>query len=814
MIRGLFLILMLSLVLCSPGVGMTSEPSSTPVPGIGELGSRLAMLNDFVDKSQKQLQQLQNLTEQQKDFLRLSQQLKTLRNRTKALGRPEHWYEDRLGQIRSNYVKLKSSLDDLQQKMALQQTELERIGVSLAQESAFWRNWRKNPQQNDAQLPAATLSRITAQLNQLEDLAQAVAPDILHLQERCSGLQQEVSSELERLDQVLETQRRSTLHQTTPIFFSAEFNAQLKSSSWPEILQGWTDIRQLDTSYLRQYSWTFGLMILGLCIIPWGIFRYRKQLQNSTNLRFVCLHPFATAIFATVVFGTNLLSAPPAQVRLALIGAGGISVLILMKKLISHRKKYFLLALATVLYIVTSGLRLTNFPLPLYRLYVAVLCVGLLIILSSQLRKAATQRNFLYLLRLLIGALLMTLISQMAGYTLLSHWLLRATFETGFLLLFASIIIHLGQTAITLLFHHPRLVRRSFFQNFAAELSQRLEFLLKVCVGIYCFVHLMPLWHLYSSSQEAWASLGHLALEIGPVRISLEMVFLATLAFYLAIQISWLVQALIETQMSSGKAIDRGVRDAIKKLIHYGIVTFGFLGVLSLLGMSVQNFVVVLGALGVGIGFGLQDIINNFLSGLILLFERPIKVGDLIVVNNEWGTISKIGLRSTVVQTIEHAEIIVPNSQLIAEKVTNWTHSSSMARLKVPVGVAYGSDVPLVMKILSEIATSHPDTVKTQAPSILFMGFGASSLDFEIRTYIHDINKSFLIRSEMLQQIDSRFREAGIEIPFPQRDLHLRSVNTNVLQRLKTEGNYSPTHPGSSSPSGSVGGQDPQPRKP
>jgi small-conductance mechanosensitive channel len=212
------------------------------------------------------------------------------------------------------------------------------------------------------------------------------------------------------------------------------------------------------------------------------------------------------------------------------------------------------------------------------------------------------------------------------------------------------------------------------------------------------------------------------------------------------------------------------------------MVSFGFLAVLSLLGMSLQNFVVVLGALGVGIGFGLQDIVNNFLSGLILLFERPVKVGDFIVVNEEWGNITKIGLRSTVVETIAHSEIIVPNSQLISEKVTNWTHSTRVARLNVPVGVAYGSNVPLVLKILAETAKGHPEAVPKPAPSVLFMEFGDSSLNFEIRVFIQDITSNFRIRSEILQQIDARFRESGIEIPFPQRDLHLRSVDKAVLE--------------------------------
>jgi len=297
-------------------------------------------------------------------------------------------------------------------------------------------------------------------------------------------------------------------------------------------------------------------------------------------------------------------------------------------------------------------------------------------------------------------------------------------------------------------------------------------------------LRLLPVWRLFGSVGEAWDVLTGFGFAVGEMQITLRMVFFALLAFYLAMQVSWLLQGMCETQVFYRKAVDRGVRDAIKKLIHYGMVLIGFLVALSSLGMSLQNFVVVLGAFGVGIGFGLQDIVNNFLSGLILLFERPIKVGDFIVVNEEWGTVSKIGLRSTVVETIDQAEIIVPNSQLIAEKVTNWTLSTRVARLVIPVGVAYGSDVPLVIRILTEVATGHDETVTEPAPSILFKEFGDSSLNFEIRVFVKDISARFKIRSEMLQEIDARFREAGIEIPFPQRDLHLRSADGKLFESL------------------------------
>ncbi len=262
------------------------------------------------------------------------------------------------------------------------------------------------------------------------------------------------------------------------------------------------------------------------------------------------------------------------------------------------------------------------------------------------------------------------------------------------------------------------------------------------------------------------------------------MVLLALISFYLAMQISWLLQAMSETQVFYRKSVDRGVRDAIKKLIHYAMVLIGFLFVLSSLGLSLQNFVVVLGALGVGIGFGLQDIVNNFLSGLILLFERPVKIGDAILIDGEYGTVVKIGLRSTVVETLDQAELIVPNAQIISQKVTNWTLSNRRVRLVVPVGVAYGSDIEKVMLILAEAGESHPDVLDEPAPSPIFIAFGDSSLDFELRIWIPNVDARPRVKSELLRDLDQQFRKAGVEIPFPQRDLHLRSVDGKVMKRM------------------------------
>jgi small-conductance mechanosensitive channel len=180
--------------------------------------------------------------------------------------------------------------------------------------------------------------------------------------------------------------------------------------------------------------------------------------------------------------------------------------------------------------------------------------------------------------------------------------------------------------------------------------------------------------------------------------------------------------------------------------------------------------------------------VNNFASGLILLFERPVRVGDTVVVGDTWGTIQKIGLRSTLMLTLDESEMIVPNGDLVSEKVINWTLTSPIARVFLPVGVAYGSPIARVQEILHQAAFAHPAVLEDPPPEALFMAFGDSSLDFELRVWLGDIRLRMEMRSAVLADIDRRLGEAGIRIPFPQRDVHLHSGDGAVLGRSLDSG--------------------------
>jgi small-conductance mechanosensitive channel len=203
-------------------------------------------------------------------------------------------------------------------------------------------------------------------------------------------------------------------------------------------------------------------------------------------------------------------------------------------------------------------------------------------------------------------------------------------------------------------------------------------------------------------------------------------------------------------------------------------------------GIDLTQITLILGALSVGIGFGLQNIVNNFISGIILLFERPIQVGDTVQVGDLLGVVRNIGIRASNVRTYTGAEVIVPNSELVSGQVINWTLSDRYRRLELDVGVAYGNRPAEVIAVLEAVVAAHEGALKTPAPFVRFRGFGDSALDFRVYVWV-DYDEGLTQTSAILSEIYDALAEAGIEIPFPQRDLHLRSVSEAAGRALRGE---------------------------
>jgi len=314
--------------------------------------------------------------------------------------------------------------------------------------------------------------------------------------------------------------------------------------------------------------------------------------------------------------------------------------------------------------------------------------------------------------------------------------------------------------------------------------KERHEIILSSMQPVLVWLHVFLLagiqaviWGIYATLNEALSGILNFGFKVFDLQISPGFFLTVILVIYGATLASRGIQAVLLNKVLPRYGAAKGVQLSITRLAHYAILTIGFLIMLRVLGFELSQLALLGGALGVGIGFGLQAIVNNFASGLILLFERPIKVGDTIQIGSEIGEVKNLGLRATIIQTFDNAEIVVPNSDLVTGQVTNWTLGERKVRIRVPVGVAYGTDVARVLKILLGCAKENDVVLGLPQPTALFLAFGSSSLDFELRVWISEFLDKIQVLSDLNQAIEKALAENDIEIPFPQTDLHLRSVD-------------------------------------
>jgi len=264
--------------------------------------------------------------------------------------------------------------------------------------------------------------------------------------------------------------------------------------------------------------------------------------------------------------------------------------------------------------------------------------------------------------------------------------------------------------------------------------------------------------------------------QSGDTAVTVASILTLLLLFCVVVAGEQLLRRLFVLPLLDRTQMGPAVRYAISKIIGYLVIALGFYISFLLVGINLSSLAILAGAVGVGIGFGLQNIINNFVSGLIILAERPIAIGDHIEVGGVNGTVEKISLRSTTVVTTDNIAIIVPNADFITHSVTNWSHADPKVRFRLPLGVAYGTDIDKLCRLLLAVADRHPKALKDPPPKVFFVGFGDSALNFELGVWTAEMTHLPLqFRSDLYFDIEKTLRENHIEIPFPQRDLHLRS---------------------------------------
>ncbi|MEX0956105.1 MAG: mechanosensitive ion channel family protein [Rhizobiaceae bacterium] len=541
-----------------------------------------------------------------------------------------------------------------------------------------------------------------------------------------------------------------------------------------------------EPSYLSRLSvafWSTLLPSLALAVFlgsSYGLFSYFEILRPDIASLAMTLFNVVAIVFLVNRLALAVFSPDLANWRLVPVASD------------AARKLYWLVWVTSIAsgfdFILSKANDVLGSPLSLTvaKSLLATIVVGILVILIALVRpyrnEDGSPRSWPRWLRYPLFAIgVATILAGCLGYIGLARFLSQQIVVTGAILatmyighLTARAISDIGAFRSTMF---GRWVDRNFEMNETRE--DQLGLLFSVSINLMVVLIGIPLillqWGFQWGDITTWSLRAIREIQIGSVSFSMLDVLTGIFVFVIGYLVTrWFQRWLDGSVMTRGR-LDAGVRNSIKTVVGYvGIAIAVLIGV-SAAGIDLSSLALIAGGLSLGVGFGLQNIVSNFVSGLILLVERPFKSGDWIEAGGVSGTVKKISVRATEIETFQRQSVILPNSELINSAVGNWTHKNRLGRIDIKIGVSYDSDPRKVHRVLTEIAEAHPTILKNPAPMAIFTGFGDSSLDFEIRFFLADVMSQLAIQNDIRFAIYERFKEEGIEIPFPQRDLHLRT---------------------------------------
>jgi potassium efflux system protein len=396
-------------------------------------------------------------------------------------------------------------------------------------------------------------------------------------------------------------------------------------------------------------------------------------------------------------------------------------------------------------------------------------------------------RSIILIGRISLALLGIGILGNIFGYVSLATLITSAFLKSIYIGVALYTLLRIVEALLTLVMKTKIAQSLQMVRRHSSTIVSRVQIFFQFAAFLFWLYSILNYYTVFNPLWKFISSILNKKLGVGDLNISLGDVIAFILTIWISILISRFVRFILDEDVYPRLKLSRGVPATISLLINYSIITLGFVAAISAAGMEWSKLAILAGALGVGIGFGLQNLVNNFVSGLILIFERPIKVGDTIEFGTLLGRVLRIGIRSSTVRTYEGAEVIVPNGNIISSEVVNWTLSDKLRRIEILVGVAYGTDPEKVINILKGIVAEHDSILKNPEPVVLFTEFGDSSLNFSLRFWTADFEEWLNLKSEITVLVNKALKEANIEIPFPQRDLHLRSVDPEISKELKVK---------------------------
>mgnify|MGYP006286073645 FL=1 len=612
---------------------------------------------------------------------------------------------------------------------------------------------------------------------------------------------QNLSTEIIRRDQALLTR------DTPPIWRKDRFDfSQVSIKSI--ILSSIDEIRDSFKIFLKEYTRAFIIHLI-VTLLLWAlVYTARKELANGLKKDEEETRRYKKLLFpsinSTLIISFSLVNFIYPNAPLFIYEIASIIVLIPLiyeySELVSSRIFKISLIFAVLYVIETTHNILFNYTELNWLSGLVVSFLALLLFVhfirsrifyeQKEISKSPIYPYVRFFIRFFTVLLAGSILANLTGYYNLSNRLNISTIESVYLGILLYTIANILQALLY------SLVYSRFGQQYSSIIRLNADAIIKKIPRYINFIMVivwivisMKFYSIYTPVKESVLEFLSKSHEIGSINISLGNILIFFLITYLT---AWLVKILrivMEQEVMPRYTLPRGMPTAISLMIRISLYSIGFLIALAATGIELEKISILLGALGVGIGFGLQNIFNNLVSGLILVFERPIQQGDVVQLGDLLGHVKEIGFRSSRIRTFEGSEVIVPNGNLISNELINWTLSDKQKRLEVIVGVAYGTDPHKVIKIITEESILHPDVLSIPKPIGLFTGFGDSSLDFRLLFWTTHFDDWLRIRSEVTLLVHDAIKREGIEIPFPQRDLHVRSVQIpNIPIRMDEPG--------------------------
>lgn len=700
---------------------------------------------------------------------------------------------------RGEWRKLTTQIDGWTQRADQRWKVLQQTQEELSEMHEQWQVTR------DAELaeplPGELVKRIDQILARIETTQLATREQVDHVGEfvvRLTDARESANQSLRRIDTLAERLNERLLRRDSPPLWQTQEAEWLRlDESTTEAVRRW--VAALQTFVVENWGRLLGQLLLLIGLAAAAI-RARRLSQNWPDdqpqldqARTLLSRPYSLAIAFTILTSNFIYSGLPLSAREAFYVLLIVPMLRLATGLTSKGEKvalYGLLALAGLYQLVPispeGSLLLRITLLASEATAIAILSYTLHLERPGAGKPLTVWRCIMLLATSVVLVLfIIALSASLFGWVNLAHYLTTATLLTCQGALMAIVFVRASAGLLPALLcqgpgrallsvrHHPRLYERACLGLIALVLfglwSQ--QTLRRFRLGEVVAEHAKAIFE----TPLSWANS---EITVGNV---LKAVLLLVATFFAQRLLSFLLREELFprlTMRSSSTAV-------FVTLLKYAVIAAGLGLAGSALGFSATQLTVLFGALGVGIGFGLQDITNNFISGLILMFERPIKIGDIIEVNGIWGTVKKVGVRATVVGAFEGSELVVPNGDLISKEVKNWTLSDSTARVELIVGTPYGSDPREVLGILLRVAKENEFVFAAPEPFAMMFEFGDSSLNFRLLCHT-SIDKRGLVISQLHIAVYEALAEAGIEIPIPQRDLHLKSLHLSPadLERL------------------------------